>query len=86
MDGGGEFSAGFYGESFARFDGLGEASVRQLLYSGGMVLQNREAALVWLGLKSSEKARNVRRAEITSCVALVISAISLAITGFVKSR
>ena len=31
-----EFSAGFYGEQFARFDELGEDSVRRLLFSGGI--------------------------------------------------
>jgi hypothetical protein len=43
-----EFTAGFYEETFARFEELGEDSVSRLLWSGGILAKDREAALIWL--------------------------------------
>lgn len=51
-----EFEAGFYGDEFARFEALGEASTSRLLFSGGLAAPSREAALIWLGRKSREAA------------------------------
>jgi hypothetical protein len=41
-----DFTAGFYKEAFARFEELGENSVRWMLSSGEIVPKDREAALV----------------------------------------
>jgi hypothetical protein len=52
---------------------LGEVSVR----AGHIAPQDQEAALVWLGIKDRERRRQVRRATITSYIALAISGIPL---------
>ncbi len=90
MDEDSDFDAGFYGEKFARFDGLGEDSVARLLGTAGIVPQDRDAALVWLGRKAKEKSREVRfRANIAlaiSAIALVVAIISCAVAIMVALR
>jgi hypothetical protein len=75
-----EFADAFHPEQFARFEELGEVSVR----AGHIAPQDQEAALIWLGIKAKERSR--RRATTTSYIALAISVISLIVTIFVKSR
>ncbi len=65
-----EFKDGFYGDKFARFEGLGENSVRLMLSSGEILPGEREAALVWLGERGaraiSAQARATAAAEATA--------------------
>lgn len=56
MDEDAEFTAGFYEEAFARFDGLGEDAVSRLLSSGDIAAEDREAAHIWLRRKKREAA------------------------------
>ena len=69
-----EFKDGFYGDKFARFEGLGENSVRLMLSSGEILPGEREAALVWLGERGaraiSAQARATAAAEATAARAI----------------
>jgi hypothetical protein len=69
-----DFSAGFYGEAFGRFEKLGENSVRWMLSSGEIVPKDREAALVWLGERDrraiSTQARALAAAEAEAAAAV----------------
>jgi hypothetical protein len=96
-----DFSAGFYGEAFGRFEELGENSVRWMLSSGEIVPKDREAALVWLGewdrraistqaralaAAEAEAAAAVKQAEIAARLARrAPNANRLAITAIVIS-
>ena len=74
-----DFDEGFYGEQFARFEEWGEDAALTLLRTGGIVPQDRDAVLVWLGRKAKTKAFRANVALALSVIALVVSIISAAV-------
>jgi hypothetical protein len=83
-----EFIAGFYRESFAGFEKLGEASVLLLLAENSLPTQEREMALVWLGRQAQESkqrseafnaevSRTAHRANVIAIASAIITIISV---------
>jgi len=77
---GSDFDTGFYEDRFKRFDELGEDQVSSMLFNGQMLLQDRDAAQVWLGRKSREHSKKSERNAISKSTIAIITII-VAIIG-----
>jgi len=80
-----EFTAGFYEDSFKRFEELGEDQVSSMLLSGEILPQNRDAARVWLGRKAGDRSKKSKRSAISASTITIISII-VAIVGIAISH